>query len=129
MILLAFDVGRKKTGVAVGNFLTGSARPLAVARGGRTAQLAAIGEHIREWNPGTLLVGLPRYLDGGEHGMTRFCRAFAGVLGRQFGLPVEFADERLTTVAARAETGIRGEADAAAAGVILRDWLRERAAG
>lgn len=128
MILLALDVGRKKTGVAIGNLLTGDARPLAIARGGRTAQLAAIGAHIREWRPDSLLVGLPLHLDGAEHGMTKFCRAFAELLRRQFGLPVEFADERLSTFAARSETGQRGEADADAAGIILRDWLRDRAA-
>lgn len=124
MILLAFDVGRKKTGIAVGNRLTGDARPLAVARGGRDRQIAAIGECVREWNPQTLVVGLPRHLDGEAHAMTKFCRAFAEVLRRQFGLPVEFADERLTTFCARAETGTRGEVDAAAAGIILRDFLR-----
>ena len=128
MILLGFDVGRKKTGVAVGNLLTDSARPLAIARGGRSAQLAAIAEYVREWRPHKFVVGLPLHLDGGEHSMTRFCRSFAEVLRRKFELPVEFADERLTTAAARAESGEKGEADAAAAGIILRDWLRGRAA-
>lgn len=128
MILLAFDVGRKKTGVAIGNLLTGDARPLAIARGGRTAQLAAIDAHVQEWHPQTLLVGLPLYLDGREHGMTRFCRVFADILRRRFNLPVEFADERLSTAAARTETTAGGAVDAVAAGIILRDWLRERAA-
>lgn len=135
MILLAFDVGRKKTGVAIGNLLTGLARPLAVARGGRSAQLAAIGEHIREWAPQKLVVGLPARLDGSAHAQTRLCRVFADILHRQFDLPVEFMDERLTTVAARSasvnpacgsEMSGTADTDARAAGIILQDWLRRQ---
>ena len=126
MILLALDVGRKKTGIAIGNMHTGLARPLSVARGGRTRQMAEIGEHIRVWAPQKLIVGLPRNMDGGEHAMTRFCRGFAKAAENQFNLPVEFADERQSTATARAIGGDKGKngADAAAAGVILQDWLR-----
>lgn len=128
MILLALDVGRKKTGIAIGNTHTGRARPLLVARGGRTRQMAQIGEQIRAWTPQKLIVGLPRNMNGEEHGMTRFCRNFAKTAELQFNLPVEFADERQSTAAARTlvQNGACGksETDAAAAGVILQDWLR-----
>ncbi len=126
MILLAFDVGRKKTGVAVGSFLTGGARPVAVVCGDAGDQIVAAAKYIREWAPQILVVGLPRYLDGGEHKMTRFCRTFAEKLRDQFRLPVEFADERLTTYCARTEAGKRDKIDAVAAEIILRDWIQSR---
>ncbi len=125
MILLAFDVGRKKTGIAVGNLHTGLARPLSVARGGRTRQMEEIGAQVRAWAPQKLVVGLPRHMDGGEHSMTRFCRRFAKTAALQFNLPVEFSDERQSTATARAIGG-RENADAVAAGVILQDWLRRQ---
>ncbi|MGI9306350.1 MAG: Holliday junction resolvase RuvX [Gammaproteobacteria bacterium] len=128
MILLALDVGRKKTGIAIGNLHTRLARPLGAAHGGRTRQLEAIGGYVREWQPQKLLIGLPRNMDGSEHGMTRFCRGFAAAVSRRFGLPVELADERLTTAAARAAGAKKSETDAWAAGILLQDWLRRRAA-
>ena len=124
MILLALDVGRKKTGVAVGNLHTGLARPLSAVRGGRTRQMREIGGYVREWAPQKLIVGLPRRMDGGEHAMTRFCRRFAKTAELQFNLPVEFADERQSTAAARAAGADKNNVDAFAAGVILQDWLR-----
>ena len=123
MLLLAFDVGRKKTGVAIGNTLTGGARPLATVRGGQERQFAAIGAHICSWAPQRLIVGLPLHMDGSEHGMTRHCRTFAQRLAQQFGLPVALADERLTTIAAAS----RGGDDAVAAAIILQGWLDDNA--
>ncbi|MDM5147587.1 Holliday junction resolvase RuvX [Candidatus Persebacteraceae bacterium Df01] len=122
-MLLAIDVGRKKSGIAVGNTLTASARPLTTVRGGRSSQLTAIGELIRQWQPQQIIVGLPRHMDDTEHSMTTYCRDFARRLQEQVNLPVAFADERLTTqiVAHHADT------DSAAASVILQSWLDAQA--
>ena len=129
-IFLAFDVGRKKTGIAVGNAISGGARPLAVASGGRNAQLQAAAKHIEEWQPNGLVVGLPKNMDGTEHAMTRESKNFAAQLRRRFCLPVCFVDERLSSRAARAANkataGGHG-VDAAAAAVILQQWLDEGA--
>lgn len=122
MILLAFDAGRKKTGIAIGNTVTGLSRPLAVVRGGRERQLTLIGQHLQEWRPQKLLIGLPCYLDGREHGTSRFCRAFARLLQQRFNLPVALLDERLTTAAART-VDTDAETDSIAAGIILQEWL------
>lgn len=121
MLLLAFDVGRTKTGIAIGNITTALARPLTTIRGTRSAQIVSIGAHIRRWQPQQLLVGLPRHMDGVEHAMTKFCRDFAAALQQHYSLPVALVDERLSTVTART---VGGDVDAVAAAIILQDWLR-----
>ncbi len=122
MILLAFDVGRKKTGIAIGNTETGTARPLAVTRGGRERQAEDIAKHIHEWQPKQLIVGLPTHMDGREHRMTRFCQVFADMLKQRFSLPVSLVDERLSTITARAVGG-GVNADSVSAAIVLQDWL------
>ena len=130
MIVLAFDVGRKKTGVAIGNLLTGRARPLLTARGSDSARRLCIDNCIRDWRPKHLVVGLPRHMRGEEHAMTAFCRRFAADLQKRFQLPTTLADERLTTAAARAVPDKQpGEdRDNLAAAILLQDWLRAQAA-
>ena len=120
-IILAFDVGRKKTGIAVGNLITNSARPLATVGGGFSQQLQDISVYVRDWRPARFIVGLPRRMDGGEHSMTKTSRRFALMLERRFHLPVLMSDERLTTAA------VGDGNDAAAAAVILQQWLDEKA--
>ncbi|MGU9951693.1 MAG: Holliday junction resolvase RuvX [Gammaproteobacteria bacterium WSBS_2016_MAG_OTU1] len=122
MIILSFDVGRKKTGIAIGNLLTMQARPLTTVRGGRSSQLATISKLIGEWKPHKLLVGLPQHMDGTAHAMTRFCRDFSIIL-QQFNLPIEFVDERQSTLAARTAANRQDDIDSVAASIILQDWL------
>lgn len=134
MIILAFDVGQKKTGIAIGNKISGEARPLAVVRGGRDAQLREIGKYIAEWKPGQLIVGMPLYADGTKHKMSESARGFGDSLALMFSLPVAFVDERFSTIAARAQQNKKPQQtkktkqadigiDATAAGIILQDWL------
>jgi len=129
-IILAFDAGKKKTGIAIGNTLTGLARPLAIVAGGRSKQLAEIDAYIKEWQPEQLIVGLPRDKDGAEHQMTRYCRAFAKLLAERTALPVEMVDERYSTLAAKSIIKDEGESDeppdSTAAAIILQDFLRQR---
>lgn len=134
--VLAFDFGLERIGVAVGEFELGQAHALAVVAGGRPdARWRAIGELISQWQPVRIVVGLPVSLEGQEHGMTRRCRRFANQLGGRFRLPVDLVDERLSSVAAAQllrEAGYssrrsRAKLDAAAAAVILQDYLDDAA--
>ena len=129
MILIGFDIGRKKTGIAIGNQHTGTARPLAIIYGGRSRQLSAIGDHIRTWQPQMAVIGLPCHMDGAAHSMTRFCQHFAKLIHHNFNLPIEFFDERLTTSVARFsqcdERRKHGEIDDIAASIILQDFLSQ----
>ena len=110
--VMAFDFGEKRIGVAVGDMELGIAHPLQTISGeSNELRFAAIGDIIAEWKPARLVVGLPIYLDGTEHELTRLSRRFARRLEGRFGLPAVMVDERLTSAEASQslnEIGIRG---------------------
>jgi len=130
--LLAFDYGEKRIGVAVGNSLTKSARPLVIVQNrSREFRFAEVGKLIAEWKPDALVVGLPMHPDGTPHEMTQQAKRFGNQLNGRFGLPVTWVDERYSSVEAEAglrERNVRGRAraemlDAEAARVILQQYL------
>ena len=135
-VVLAFDYGAKRIGVAVGQSTTGTASPAGVIPVHGVPDWAAIERCLREWSPARLLVGVPYNMDGTETALTATCRAFADELARRFGLPVDCVDERLTSSAATADlrearrAGARTrrvrreDIDAHAARLILETWLR-----
>jgi putative Holliday junction resolvase len=135
-LVMAFDYGARRIGVAVGQATTGSASPVGVVPVHGTPDWTALARCVREWSPDRLLVGLPYNMDGTETSLTATCRAFAAELERRYGLPVEFVDERLTSAAAtdelrearragaRARRVRREDIDAHAARLILETWLR-----
>ncbi len=130
--VLAFDFGEKRIGVAVGDTEIGIAHPLSkIDAADKQRRFAAIAALIEEWRPTQLVVGLPAYLDGTEHEVSRLARKFARELSTRFGLPVEFVDERLTSVAAELSLTVAGVAprkrkarvDQVAAQEILQDYF------
>ncbi|MRR08580.1 Holliday junction resolvase RuvX [bacterium] len=130
--VLAFDFGLKRIGVAIGEMMLGQARPLAtIAQEANDARFAAIGRLIEEWQPATLIVGLPLTVDGEEHEMSARCRRFAHQLEGRYRLPVRLVDERFSSVTAEERLAGRGldwrqrkqAVDAEAATVILQDWF------
>ena len=90
---------------------------------GAFAPFEAIGKLVREWQPDALVVGLPVHPDGAPHQNTRRARLFSRELAERFQLPVHEVDERYTTTEASAERR-RGDLDAAAAAIILEQFLR-----
>ena len=96
----------------------------------------AIAALVKEWEPGTLVVGLPVHADGKEHDMTQRARRFARQLEGRFQLPVVLVDERWTTEAAQSaldDSGMSGRKakavrDQVAAQLILQSWFDERTA-
>lgn len=130
--VLAFDFGERRIGVAVGDTVVGIAYPLTtIDAADRQRRFAAIAALIEEWRPTQLVVGLPAHLDGTEHELSRLARKFARELSTRSGLPVEFIDERLTSVAAEASLTAAGVAprkrklrvDQVAAQEILQDYF------
>ena len=138
LTLLAFDYGRRRIGVAVGQQITGSAGPVGTAPNSESGpDWEQMGRWIRDWQPDRLLVGMPFHADGSDSELTVEVRRFAVDLQR-FGLPVDAVDERYSSVeaeaglkAARAEgrrRRVRKETiDAAAAVVIAERWLSANA--
>lgn len=135
-IVLAFDFGARRIGVATGNAHTRTASPLqTLASGGDAVPWADVDRLIADWRPAQLVVGLPA-----EHSsILPRVRAFAAELGRRYGLPVGTVDEARTSEAARAEiaaarrSGIeqrrsrKGDVDKLAACLIAEQWMSERA--
>ncbi|MEO0422442.1 MAG: Holliday junction resolvase RuvX [Pseudomonadota bacterium] len=137
-LLLGFDYGARRIGVAVGQTLTASASAEATlqAQGGEP-DWAAIDALIAQWSPTRLLVGRPSNMDGTDSAMTTAAETFAETLGARAGLPVELVDERLTSFEAREQlreqrrSGVRkrrvrpGDLDSHAARLIVETWLAQ----
>lgn len=130
---LAFDFGEKRIGTAVGDTITGTARPLATLTGGFEAVLKLVAE----WRPAALVVGLPLMEDGSDQRITTLTRKFAKELELRSQLPVHFSDERYSSRAAddllrdaRSSGAMtrrvkKGDRDGLAAKILLEQFLQE----
>lgn len=131
-ILLGFDFGTRRIGVAVGQELTRTARELETLNsrdGGPDWQ--GISRLIEQWQPDALVVGLPLNADGSDHELTTRARRFGNRLKGRYNLPVFTIDERLSSVEAErqlAEKGhfTKGDVDKLAARIILESWLAQQ---
>ena len=135
---LGFDYGQRRIGVAVGDTVTGHARPLPALRNNRDPDWTALERVIKEWRPQACIVGLPLDLDGNDQPITVQARGFAEQIRSRFGLTVHLCDERLSSRAADDELRnarssgqlnrrVRsGDRDGVAARLILEQWLAER---
>lgn len=133
--VLAFDVGKRIIGVAIGHRATGTARALTIINHQNGAiDWAAIDSLVKEWQPDAFVIGLPLALDGGEQDMTRYARAFGNKLAQRHARAVHEVDERYTSqeasrrFAAQRAQGVAkrkhaAAIDALAAQIILEAWL------
>ena len=119
---MSFDFGLKRIGVAVGDLLVKQARPLtSIDAATNAAKFAAVGTVIDEWQPSSIVVGLPLHPDGAEHEMTLRCRRFANQITGRFGVATVLIDERYTSAVLSAS---RGEhVDSQAAALILQQFF------
>lgn len=136
MIILGVDLGKARTGLALcdkGELLS---FPLTVIQEYQEERLAMkIAQAARENGAELLVVGLPRNMDGSEGESAQNARKMGKRLEELTGLPVDFCDERGTTITAHGylnETNTRGKKrkaaiDAVAATVILENYLERRA--
>ncbi|UYG00011.1 MULTISPECIES: Holliday junction resolvase RuvX [unclassified Halomonas] len=134
-LVLAFDYGTRRIGVAVGNELLKSARELdpLTARDG-IPDWQRVETLLKEWQPDLLVVGLPLNMDDSESEMSRRARKFGNRLHGRFGKPVEMVDERGSTREAKSiarDAGHRGNyreesVDGIAAVLILEGWFAHR---
>lgn len=140
MRLLSLDVGDRRVGVAVSDDTGLIASPLTVIR--RTSKVAdfyKIAQLVREQRAERLVIGLPLSRDGTAGPQAQRVERYAVALTESLrvqglGLPVVFWDERLSTqraeeamiAAGRKAKDRRERIDAAAAAVILQDYLDEQ---
>jgi len=139
LLALGLDYGSRRIGVAAGDTLTNGARPLGVVNAtAGVPDWATLDRYLRDWAPQALIVGVPYNMDGTPTTLTEAAIEFAAELGRRFSAEVVLVDERLSSreaedqlrrqraSGARTRRVRRGDIDAAAACVILEQWLRER---
>ncbi len=133
--VLAFDFGKKRIGVAIGNNMLSIARPLVtIASEVTERRFVTIAQLIEVWQPVLLVVGLPMHSDGTVHELTHLSQRFARRLAGRFNIKVILKDERYTSQTASAalrESGIAGRKqktvlDQVAAQQILQSFFDEQ---
>jgi putative pre-16S rRNA nuclease len=132
--ILAFDFGRRRIGIAVGQQVTGSANPVGVVSNGESGpDWQKISRILDDWQPARLIVGMPVNVDGSRADIASLVENFIDDLGR-FDRPVHTVDERYTSLEAEEmlrsgrATGLRGRIrketiDSIAAVLIAERWL------
>ncbi len=134
MRYLCLDPGRKRIGVAVSDETGLIASPVGVIQvgdGGRAQVLQQVLRYIEQEEAGKLIIGLHLHMNGDEGIEAGRAREFARQLGRLTKIPIDFMDERLTSVEAdrlMQEAGIKRDKrkariDARAAAIILQTYL------
>ena len=135
MRVLALDIGEVRVGVAVSDPGARVASPVCVLPAAEVLAHAVTFRHVLEdWEPDLLVCGLPRTLAGEEGPQAERIRAQAEKIARSCGLPLEFADERLSSAEAKrilreqglSERSMRGRVDSVAASLFLQSWLDAR---
>ncbi len=133
---IGLDIGDKRIGVALSDALGILATPLLVfEHTSDWKDISTILDLVKQYSVECLIVGIPRSLDGSMGLQAAKVLAFTEQLIEKSPVPVQYRDERLTTVAAkslheesgrkRPSRGKRIEYDAMAAAVILQSFLNE----
>ena len=139
-VVLAFDFGLRRIGIATGDTVSGRAAPhTAVTVPSRGIDWGPIERALVAFNPHVLVVGRPTNADGSAGRLSAAADRFAAELAERSGLPVRRADEYASSFEAMAElkqqraSGQRrrrvqhADIDSAAAAIILERWLSRTA--
>ena len=132
MRIMAIDYGDERIGLAVSDLtgmICGEAWTMNEWNMERAAQRITEEAKLRDF--GTLVLGLPKNMDGSEGIRAEKSRQFAEILTAASGLPVKFWDERRSSIEAHAilhsvgkkEKQHRKTVDAVAASLILEGYL------
>jgi putative Holliday junction resolvase len=133
--VLALDLGKRRIGLALSDEMGITAQGLeTLQRTNIREDLARLAELATERNVSTILIGNPLHMSGQEGRQAEHARQFGERLKAATGLPVEFWDERLTTVEAQRvlrQSGISIEkrakaVDRLAAVILLESYLDSR---
>ena len=101
MRVLAVDYGDSRIGLAVSDMLGIIASPVGTIKSnGMRADVDELSRKANELDAQLIVLGLPLNMDGSEGERAEKTRKLGTVLSKVSGLPVEFIDERLTTVSA-----------------------------
>jgi len=134
--ILAFDFGLKRTGVAVGNTLTGNATPECTLQSkDEKPDWDGITRLIEAWKPEKVVVGMPTELDGSKNTLTKRVERFCNQINGRYNLPVEQENEQFSSIEAaerlkelrqsgRKQKITKEEVDKIAASIILERWMQ-----
>lgn len=132
-ILVAFDFGLRRLGIATANLKTRTASPLTTLRVEGDAPWRDLDRIMDDWRPAQLVVGVPE--GAGTQSVARRARAFAQALTERYDLPVATVDETLTSAAAESDLAEKrrsgylrrrvgkGGVDRVAACLIAEQWM------
>ena len=136
-VVLAFDFGLRRIGVASGDTVSNTAAPKStVLVTDRGVDWAAIDQLLHEYQPQLLVVGSPQHADGTASGLSARAEQFAQALAARTQLPVHRTNEYASSLEAAAELGGQrasgqrrrrvqhADIDSAAAAIILERWLK-----
>lgn len=135
MVALALDIGEVRVGIAVSDASGTVAMPVKVMPASEVLGYARSFRYLLEdYDPDILVCGRPETLSGEEGPQERRIREAAAKIGAATGLPVAFADERLSSAEAKrilrsqglSEREMRGKVDSVAASLFLQTWLDRR---
>ena len=130
--VLAFDFGLKQIGIAFGQTITKQSTGIKIikAKNG-IPNWDEIKTIVEDWNPNTLIVGLPVNMDDSESEMSSLARAFAKGLKDRIHKSVKLMDERLSSREAKNKVKEvfnnfdATNADHIAAAIILQSYLND----
>ncbi|MFL2504051.1 MAG: Holliday junction resolvase RuvX [Gammaproteobacteria bacterium TMED180] len=124
-IVMSFDFGMKRIGVAVGQKVTQTASGLGVVQAfDGIPKWDYLDKIVLDWQPERFIVGLPINMDGSNSEMSKKAQKFSRRISSRYNIRSEMFDERLTSFEAREHDG-KTHIDAIAAKIILESWLRE----
>ncbi len=132
MRALALDIGEVRVGVAVSDPAGRVASPVCVLPAAEVlAGARTFRRVLDDWEPEVLVCGRPMTLAGEEGPQAERVTAQARRIAESCGLPLEFADERLSSAEAKrilreqglSERSMRGKVDMVAASLFLQSWL------
>lgn len=135
MRVMALDIGKVRCGIAISDPDEKVASPLCVLPTRDVeANAPSFRRLLQDWEPDLLLSGLPYTLSGEEGPQAASIRETARKVANAAGLPLEFADERLSSSQAKrslrekglSERDMRGKVDMIAASIFLQTWLDGR---
>ena len=132
---LGFDVGTKRTGVAIANSLTNKASGIETVshhKDGST-NWQQIDQIINKHPPDIIVVGVPYDENNKEQEMIYIARSFGRKIKDRFDIEVVFVDEYLSSSEAKNQlkwhyahkNADRSEVDMRSAQLILQTWLNE----
>ncbi len=127
-VILGFDFGTQKIGIATGQLITATASPLQTySYRNKKLDWDYFAQLLQTWQASALVVGLPFQLDDTESNHAPRAKRFARQLAGRFDLAVYMVDERLTSMEAKSQLGKKSKqallVDAVAAQLILQTWL------